>query len=33
MFNTITHLQIGSDPTDNPYQLTNRSQAGLGSKA
>ena len=28
----MTYLQIGSNPTDNPYQLTKRSHAGLGSK-
>ena len=28
-----TYLQIGCDPTDSPYQLTNRSHAGLGSNS
>ena len=28
----MTYLQIGCDPTDNPYQLAKRSHTGLGSK-
>ena len=29
---TIIYLQIGRDPTNNPYQLTKRSHTGLGNR-